>query len=200
MVLTGRVPVVKYTVRPLTLEAQDRMTGKGQEHSPFRSIWSATEHLLERELRHLRPKGEVILMVDVTETDIRLDGKIRANATPATPGTALAFNSTTKGNLLICCGRFRTWQDNVRAIALGLEALRRIDRYGITQSDEQYKGWRAITTGSIEWADVLARHSGWTVTEVFADREGAYRAAVKNAHPDTGGTAAAFADVQNARQ
>ncbi len=200
MVVTGRVRELSYIVRPLTVEARDRMPGKGVEHSPFRSIWSATETLLYRELRHLRPRGEVVLMVDVTETDIRLDGRIRANANPVTPGTALAFDSATKGNLLICCGRFRTWQDNVRAIALGLEALRRVERYGITQSDEQYRGWRALETGTIEWADTLARHSGWTITEVVNDPEGAYKAAVKNAHPDQGGTAAAFADVQAARR
>jgi hypothetical protein len=35
-----------------------------------------------------------------------------------------------------------TWQDNLRAVALGLEALRRVERYGIAQRGEQYAGWR----------------------------------------------------------
>jgi hypothetical protein len=190
---------VRYTTRPLTPEARNRMTGRGTEMSPFRSTWTSTETLLERELRHLHPRGDIVLMVDVTEADIRNDGKIRATARPASSATAITFTSTTKGALLFCCGRYRGWQDNVRAIALGLEALRKIERYGIVQSDEQYRGWRAITAGG-EWATVLARYSGWNVEHVHADPDGAYRAAVKTAHPDYGGTRATFAEVQDARR
>lgn len=40
------------------------------------------------------------------------------------------------------------WQHNVRSIALGLEALRAVDRYGITRRGQQYAGFRAaLTTG-----------------------------------------------------
>jgi hypothetical protein len=39
------------------------------------------------------------------------------------------------------------WQHNVRAIALGLEALRKVDRYGITRRGEQYAGWKALPAG-----------------------------------------------------
>lgn len=52
------------------------------------------------------------------------------------------------------------WQINLRAIALGLEALRKLDRYGITSRGEQYTGWRAIeATPSSEfatWAEEIA--------------------------------------------
>ena len=188
-----------YTARPITPEARNRMTGRGTEHSPFRSTWTATEQLLDLELRQLRAR-DVILMVDVTEADLRLDGKIRAGANPSSPACALTFNSPSKGPLLFCCGRYRTWQDNARAIALGLQALRKIERYGIVQSDEQYRGWRAIGTGSDEWAHTLSHHSGWSVEHVHADPDGAYRAAAKNAHPDQGGTPEAFREVQKARR
>lgn len=41
------------------------------------------------------------------------------------------------------------WQHNVRSIALGLEALRAVDRYGISRRGEQYAGFRAaLTSGS----------------------------------------------------
>lgn len=41
------------------------------------------------------------------------------------------------------------WRHNVRSIALGLEALRAVDRYGITRKGEQYAGFRAaLTAGS----------------------------------------------------
>lgn len=40
---------------------------------------------------------------------------------------------------------YTTWQDNLRAIALGLEALRKVERYGITRGTEQYTGWKMLT-------------------------------------------------------
>lgn len=44
-----------------------------------------------------------------------------------------------------CC----YWQHNVRSIALGLGALRAVDRYGISRRGEQYSGFRAaLTSGS----------------------------------------------------
>src|SRR3989304_1838427 len=36
---------------------------------------------------------------------------------------------------------------NLHAIALGLEALRAVYRYGITSSGEQYAGWAALPAG-----------------------------------------------------
>lgn len=41
------------------------------------------------------------------------------------------------------------WQDNVRSIALGLQALRAVGRFGITPSGQQYAGFRgSLTSGS----------------------------------------------------
>lgn len=174
------------------------MTGKGTEHSPFRATWGSTEQLLDRELRALHAR-DVVVMVNVTEADIRIDGRLRSNARPATPQAAIAF-TTPKDPMLFACGRFRTWQDNIRAIALGLEALRKIDRYGIVQSDEQYRGWKALNAGGYpDWAQTLAAYSGWATEDVIANPDAAYRQAVKNAHPDYGGTAEAFHHVQRAK-
>ena len=55
----------------------------------------------------------------------------------------VAFD-TKGGPLLFVCGRFTTWQDNLRAIAKTMEALRAVKRWGATQSDEQYTGFRAL--------------------------------------------------------
>lgn len=77
------------------------------------------------------------------EQDFRLDGMPRANAVPAHPGVILNVEST-KGPLSFPSDKFDRWQDNLRAIALGLEALRKIDQYGITPGNEQYTGWKAL--------------------------------------------------------
>ena len=194
---------MRYALRPLTPQARARIAGRGTEMAPFRSTWSSTEDLLERELRMLRATT-IVLLIDVTETDIRLDGKLRANARPLSPAVAVQFDTARKGSLLIGCGRYRHWQDNVRAIALGLEALRKVERYGIVRSAEQYEGWRALPEGSrvtvltdIDRAwGLIAGVAGVSVDAARNDPRTAYRTALKRAHPDNGGTAARFRAVQ----
>jgi uncharacterized protein (DUF58 family) len=46
------------------------------------------------------------------------------------------------------CDRYEDWKDNLRAIALSLEALRAVDRYGVTRGNEQYRGWTQIGNGN----------------------------------------------------
>ena len=115
--------LVKYTTRPLTPEARARLANVRQEYSRFDTPWHQTLVLLNRELTHLGVRFEWVLQIDCTESDLRLDGELRANARPASSKVAIAVESTTKGSLLFTCGRFPKWQENVRAIALGLSLI-----------------------------------------------------------------------------
>lgn len=95
-----------------------------------------------------------MIEIDVQESDLRLDGTLRANARPSSSAVVLAFEST-HGPLLYRCDRFYTnyhdqgpeWQHNLRAIALTLEALRAVDRYGATETGQQYAGFKALPAG-----------------------------------------------------
>lgn len=114
--------------------------------SPFSSSLTTTLDTLERELRHLgtgRRNAESVLQIAMREQDFRIDGLPRANATPQHPGVILNVESR-HGTLSYPCDTFTRWQDNLRAITLGLEALRRVERYGITQTGQQYRGWQAL--------------------------------------------------------
>lgn len=115
---------------------------KDRGGSPFRASWADTVSLLSRELTALSARTPV-LQVAIDERDFRLDGYPRAQAKAAHPGVILSFDHR-HGSLSFPCDRFNDWQDNVRAIALAMEALRKVDRYGITRRGEQYTGWRAI--------------------------------------------------------
>lgn len=199
-------------VRPLDTWPRDRRPR--HERSRFDSPWAATVDLLGRELRHLAARNAVIL-VDCTPDDIRIDGTMpKANARVGYPGVVVAFDST-HGPLKYVADTFDHWQDNVRAIALGLEALRKVDRYGITSRGEQYTGWAQLPSG-IEtpaarmtvddaWR-FLAEHGGpwtesgpteWMLEDFIAGarredlRVQLYRIAAKKLHPDapTGDTA-----------
>lgn len=192
-------------MRPLTPEARARLKGVTRTGSPFQSSWSTTLELLDRELRALGVRDGFVMQIDASESDLRLDGQLRANARVASPAVAISVDRK-GGALLFVCGRFPTWQDNVRAIALGLEALRKIERYGIVQSDEQYRGWQALPPGTPmpapkmtvdEAARFIVEHSGLPAGSV--DRGTAYRAAAKRLHPDAGGDPADFRKLTEAR-
>ena len=132
-----------YTIRPLS----DRTRFKGERRSsPFTANWRTTRNLLAKELEALDAR-DVVLEIDVTEAQIRQDGELYARATAASPAVSLHFESK-HGPLSYATDKFPSWQDNVRAIALGLEALRRVDRYGISDSGEQYRGWKALPAGN----------------------------------------------------
>ncbi len=157
--------------------------------SPFRSGWTATMELLERELEKLGARGAVIELA-LTEREIRLDGWPRAEARPSHPGVVISFDSR-HGPLRYGTDAFPHWQDNVRAIALGLEALRKVDRYGIGKRGEQYQGWRQLTAGPVMTVEDA---------EKLLDGYGGEKKALFATHPDRGGSEEDFAKVQAARE
>jgi hypothetical protein len=156
-------------------------------------------------LRHLCAKQVIIQTYHFIE-DLRRDGLPKASArVPQSPSVILSFNSK-HGALSYPCDTFTKWEDNLRAIALALEALRTVDRYGVTKTGEQYRGWTALPpvdskTLEQEAAEFISRHSpSQFVTSsilssvtVFQD---AYRHAARKLHPDTGGKHEDFVKLQ----
>lgn len=123
-----------------------------RRRAPFKTLFSDTLSQLDRELRHLngplwgRRPAPSVLQIALREADFRLDGMPRANSRPEHPGVILSIEPKPKDSppLSFPCDTFDDWKDNLRAITLTLEALRKIDRYGVTQTGQQYTGWRAI--------------------------------------------------------
>ena len=110
--------------------------------SPFRGTWKNTLSTLDRELSHLGAR-EVLVQGYFRLEDIRLDGWPRSGASPSEPGVIVSF-TTKNGDLSFPCDTYTQWPDNLRAIALGLAALRAGERYGVTRRNEQYKGWAKL--------------------------------------------------------
>jgi len=145
---------VTFTIRPIS-----DWTPFGQgtyKSSPFRVTYSDAIQLLDREL-DLLDATEVAVELDVDGSQIKNDGLLRASVRPASPAVRLAFQSN-QGPLIYATDEFEkptwrssgmqaSWQHNLYAIALGLEALRKLDRYGITRRGEQYAGWKALPSG-----------------------------------------------------
>lgn len=189
-----------YTVRPL----QDLrgFTGAG-ETSRFRTTWSDTLDLLESELEWINGRN-VVLEVDVDARGVRNDGTLRADAKARSPRVRLAFDSA-HGPMQFACdtynhpgynreGMREAWQHNVRAIAMTLEALRAVKRYGAASSGEQYRGFAALPPGTgasasgmttTEAEEVIrewAEKSGWSSSSM--PLETLVKHAQRAAHPD----------------
>lgn len=148
--------------------------------------WSQTLALLDRELRELGA-STVVFQIDAQEQDFKLDGDLRANARIPDPAVIVSFKSK-HGDLRYFCDKFTTWQDNIRAIALGLEALRKVERYGITKRGEQYVGWKALpeSTLSRQEAEAFLRDQTRAAGHdpVANSLEAMFRIAAKRLHPD----------------
>lgn len=203
------------TFRPIDAWPGEMTSYHKRKRSPFDAPYEATLDLLDRELRNLRAR-DVVIQLALGESDIRNDGLPRAASRPEHPGVILAFDSI-HGPLKYSTDVFTHWQANLRAIALGLEALRRVERYGITKRGEQYTGWRAIGSGApiavgeapmtveaaARWIAMLADWSGPDMPDSLITnpdvRAAAYRDAAKRHHPDAGGDPEDFRKLSEAK-
>lgn len=180
--------------------------------------WNKALADLEKELEVLGAK-DVVIQIDLQDDDFRIDGWPKAGRNPKHPGVIISFDSKF-GPLRYFCDEYEaTWsrglsgyQANVRAISLGLEALRAVDRYGITKKGEQYTGWKALGQGEgpttrEQAAEIIAKWANTTGANVkvsmFDDpqiQEAAIKAALRKTHPDNGGNAERFDLVMRARR
>ena len=175
----------------------------GHRRSLFSASMASTVRLLATELRALDAK-RVVLELDVPDRMLRLDGLPRADARPNSPAVALAFESRF-GPLRYETGEFTTWQDNLRAIALSVQALRAVDRYGVSRRGEQYRGRRALPTSTDPADAIQTREQAqaflreWNPGGVD-DWSVVVRRAIGSTHPDHGGDPSEFRKVMRAKE
>jgi hypothetical protein len=155
----------------------------------FSASWSDTMELLTSEIEKLGVKGTIAVRIDVQRGDIRLDGMLRTRASVGFPGVVVSFESR-YGPLSYATDEYDSWQANVRAIALSLQALRAVDRYGVSKSGEQYAGWRAIESGKAAPVFASADAAARWLQQMFEPlghpmtTKELLRAAAKKCHPD----------------
>jgi hypothetical protein len=180
---------------------------KPRKGSQFRAKYSAILDKLETELAKLSAKS-IVIEAGFELAQIRNDGWPRSVARPSHPDARLSFNSRGK-EMAFPCATYTSMDDNLYAIALTLERLRDINRYGVTQEDQQYRGFTALPAPQDEGekrrkAAVLLAFlagEGFSSTGVLMEpqvREAAYRIVVKKAHPDMGGNRETWDRVQEA--
>ena len=191
-----------HEVRFEPIEQWPGVPTKGRKRSQFRASYGNTLTLLDRELEHLKAKN-IVLQVCVDRNRIRLDGILRSDARPSSPGVILSFRCK-HGELMYPCDTYDDWQDNLRAIAMALEALRAVDRYGVTSRAEQYRGWQQLPSPEgpvIKTRDqalqFLGKVLGCTLNELRGVEtiDAFVRQAQFKTHPDHGGSPEDFKRV-----
>lgn len=205
-------------IRPIT-----QWPGKENQdpkRSPFKSTYKRTLTQLEDELSKCQARtSSLIIEMWIEPRLIRVDGQLRKDARPHKPGIILRFvretnirrdpQDTSKWictpqNVSYPCDAFTPWEDNLRAIALSMESLRRVERYGVFKYDEIISRLALPTaegklTTRDEAAAFLATHSGIAMKEILVSdtaRSTAYRKAAAELHPDKGGSVDAFTKLQ----
>lgn len=208
---------------------QDTDRDRTRKPCQFEATYLQTLNDLDRELRQLGAT-DAFLQVDAAPNQLRLDGQLKADARVAHPGVILTVDTRRHGVLTYQTDKFRAseqnrsgrwstvpgWQNNLRAIALGLESLRRVDRYGIAEAGQQYTGWKALGSGialgpstmTVEQAEaLLIEHGEWGDVDAEPDSliglrdviDLYYRSAAKRTHPDAGGDPDLFRRLTEAR-
>lgn len=201
-----------------------------REQSQFSATYGSTLTVLDRELEHLRALS-CTLQVDAQPNRIRGDGQLYADAKVNHPGVILTVETKKLGTLVYATDRFEnryygspSWHHNLRAIALGLEALRRVERYGIAERGQQYAGYRELGTGiplgqepaptmtadeaarfmvTLAWPNDPEDHQADAAGFALSDPDYAdlvYRTAAKKCHPDVGGNPEEFKRLGEARR
>jgi hypothetical protein len=173
--------------------------------APFSASWEKTARLFTHELLMLGAR-DIVVQLALDERDLRMDGLPYATTRLAHPGVVVTFASDRAGGVVrIATDRFTTAEDNLRAVALALEALRKVDRYGVTSGGEQYTGWLAIEPPNQPPSPDAAAHllieaSGETGygAQTFLSygydqlRRDVWRAVVRRHHPDAAGRDIAY--------
>ncbi len=172
---------MQITFRPLPVWPHTPTASR--QYARFDTHFSRTLELLEREVRQLGGR-DVLMGVGLSERDIRLDGQPRANARAfGHPGVEISFDTRELGRQTFATDQYVDWQDNVRAIALSLEALRAVERWGVSKG-RQYAGFAQLTAGPGK------EERGRELVARF----GSVSAALRATHPDTGGETASERD------
>ena len=171
--------------------------------------WSKAFEKLRYELARITA-ADVVIEAGYKPHQVRADGWPYSNAVPEHHQIRVSFK-TGKVSMSFFQGLFggsiSCVPYNVWLIAMTLEALRAVDRYGCTQGGEQYRGWAQLPGGSApiaaaEWANVEGARAflgQMCVLPSGTELSKLWREAAKVAHPDAGGSNELMAKVNRAR-
>jgi hypothetical protein len=170
------------------VEAYPLQWPQGYRRTPFRKsakfkcTFAQARDGIIHELKLLRA-GRVVISTNVP---LRQDGMPYAGlANPKDPGAAVYFYYQNR-QLVLACDRWANVTDNLRAIEKAVEAMRGLDRWGVSDMlDRAFTGFTALPPPP----EQTSKKYWWQVLEVTSDVplhiiEDRYRQLAKSFHPD----------------
>lgn len=129
---------------------------------------------------------------------LRLNGAPDLREEPSDPGVAVYFRFKNRATVM-ACDKYQRVADNIAAIAAHIDALRRIERYGIGTLEQALAGYRSLPADTAaNWRSVFGFSEHEIVTSDKLQQR--YRERAHIAHPDRGGTDEMMAHVNRARE
>ncbi len=175
-------------------------SGYKRNHTRIRSRFKITmdqaQKFLHKEVSRL---GGSTLIVS-TNIPIRKDGMLYAdwmNKRIDDSGVAIYFKYKGK-DVSMCCDQYEKIWENIYALGKGIEALRGMDRWGVSDFlDRVFTGFIALPEKSEvrPWYSVLGISENATIPEIKA----AYRRLLMQHHPDKGGDPEKLNEIQTAQ-
>lgn len=133
-----------------------------------------------------------------TNVKLNLRGTPYGNEQPSDPGAAVYFRFKGRATVL-ACDTFVTLADNIAALAAHIDALRRIERYGVGTIEQALAGYKALPADTAaNWRAVFGFSADVRVTREQLDS--AYKAAARQRHPDLGGSDMEMSHINRARE
>jgi hypothetical protein len=165
--------------------------------SRFNQTPDKAQALLRSELSRLG----VSKIVVSSNVPVRNDGGLYSDMMGARipdPGIAVYFKY--KGNdVVMCCDTYERPWENIYALAKGIEAIRGMERWGVSEFIERaFTGFKALPeqSSASKWWNVLGVREDSPKDEITK----AYRNLAKAHHPDAGGDKNMFASINEAYQ
>lgn len=148
--------------------------------SKFKQTMDGSQKFLRNELTRLGGK-EIIISTNIP---LRNDGGMYSaymNKTQDDPGVALYFKYKGR-DVVMCCDQYRQVWENVYALGKGIEALRGMERWGVSEfMDRAFTGFAAIEAPREKaWYDILQVRDDSSEEVIKAN----YRRLCKDWHPD----------------
>lgn len=151
--------------------------------SKFKQTMDQAQRFLRMEISRLGGKELIVS----TNLPLRNDGQLYADWMRKKiddPGVAIYFKWKGK-DVAMCCDQYPSVWENIYALGKGIEALRGMDRWGVSDFlDRVFTGFKALpeTTGgvSLSWWNILNVSPDANEVQIKA----AYRALANKYHPD----------------
>jgi len=171
--------------------------GWKREKFPQISQFKKTFYQVFKDLEYELDRAGASKIIVSSNNRVGVSGRMRMDREPIDTGVAVYFTRNNQ-SMVFACDRFNKVKDNVQAIAMTLEALRGIERWGASDMMERtFTGFKALASEN-------PGESWWKVLQIDADAseeqiQTAYRRMAKLAHQDAGGSDVAMTALNVAR-